>query len=63
MKEGDLVAFMSAGAYGAVMSNQYNTRPMCAEVLVNGDKVALIRTPPTFEEMIASETVPEWLKT
>lgn len=63
MKEGDLVAFMSAGAYGAVMSNQYNTRPMCAEVLVNGDNVALIRTPPTFEEMIASETVPEWLKT
>lgn len=63
MNEGDLVAFMSAGAYGAVMSNQYNTRPMCAEVLVNGDNVALIRTPPTFEEMIASETVPEWLKT
>ncbi|WP_022693994.1 diaminopimelate decarboxylase [Ponticaulis koreensis] len=63
MNEGDLVAFMSAGAYGAVMSNQYNTRPMCAEVLVNGDNVALIRTPPTFEEIIASETVPEWLKT
>lgn len=60
---GDLVAFMSAGAYGAVMSNQYNTRPICAEVLVDGDKAALVRKPPTFDEMIANEVVPEWLTT
>ena len=62
LREGDLVAFMSAGAYGAVMSNQYNTRPLCAEVLVEGNKADLVRRPPSFEEMIANEHVPEWLK-
>ncbi|MAK61324.1 MAG: diaminopimelate decarboxylase [Ponticaulis sp.] len=61
LREGELVAFMSAGAYGAVMSNQYNTRPLCAEVLVRGNQSALVRRVPTFEEIIASETVPEWL--
>ena len=62
LRETDLVAFMSAGAYGAVMSNQYNTRPLCAEVLVNGDQAELVRRAPTFDEMIANERVPEWLK-
>ncbi|MAP94401.1 MAG: diaminopimelate decarboxylase [Ponticaulis sp.] len=62
LRENDLIAFMSAGAYGAVMSNQYNTRPLCAEVLVKGDKAELIRRAPTFEEMIANERVAEWLK-
>lgn len=61
LKAGELVAFMSAGAYGAVMSNQYNSRPLCAEVLVKGDRAELIRRAPTFEEMIANERVPEWL--
>lgn len=61
LKEGDLLAFMSAGAYGAVMSNQYNARPLCGEVLVNGDAFDLVRRPPSFEEMIALERVPEWL--
>ena len=61
LQEGELVAFMSAGAYGAVMSNQYNTRPLCAEVLVRGNEAALVRQVPTFEEIIASEIVPEWL--
>ena len=61
LKAGELVAFMSAGAYGAVMSNQYNSRPLCAEVLVKGDKAVLIRKAPSFEEMIANEIVPDWL--
>ena len=61
LHEGDLVAFMSAGAYGSVMSNQYNTRPLCAEVLVNGDRFELVRRAPSFEEMVANERVPEWL--
>ncbi|AXI56174.1 Diaminopimelate decarboxylase (plasmid) [Pseudoseohaeicola sp. NH-UV-7] len=58
---GDLVAFRSAGAYGAVMSSEYNTRPMIPEVLVNGDQFAVIRSRPTFDEMINRDTIPEWL--
>lgn len=61
LKAGDLVALMSAGAYGAVQTSQYNTRPLVPEVLVSGDKHALIRTRPSFEEMIASERLPDWL--
>ena len=59
--EGDLVAFRSAGAYGAVMAGEYNTRPLIPEVLVSGDHVAVIRARPTFDEMLARDTIPEWL--
>ncbi len=58
---GDLVAFRSAGAYGAVMSSEYNTRPLIPEVLVQGDQFAVIRRRPTFDEIIARDTIPEWL--
>ena len=58
---GDLIAFRSAGAYGAVMSSEYNTRPMIPEVLVKGDQFAVIRPRPTFDEMINRDTIPEWL--
>lgn len=58
---GDLVAFRSAGAYGAVMASEYNSRPLVPEVLVNGDQFAVIRARPTFEEMLARDTIPEWL--
>ena len=58
---GDLVAFRSAGAYGAVMSSEYNTRPLIPEVLVNGDQFAVIRARPTFDEMINRDTIPEWM--
>ncbi|WP_300377421.1 diaminopimelate decarboxylase [Henriciella sp.] len=58
---GDRLAFMSAGAYGAVLSSQYNARPLVAEVLVDGDKYAVVRRRPAFEEMIALETTPDWL--
>ncbi|SMH36591.1 diaminopimelate decarboxylase [Azospirillum lipoferum] len=57
----DLVAFLSAGAYGAAMSSTYNTRPLIPEVLVNGDRFAVIRPRPTVEEMLAAERVPDWL--
>ncbi|MGH1464367.1 MAG: diaminopimelate decarboxylase [Cognatishimia sp.] len=57
----DLVAFRSAGAYGAVMASEYNTRPLIPEVLVHGDQFAVIRRRPTFEEMINRDTIPEWL--
>ena len=59
--EGDLVAFRSAGAYGAVMAGEYNTRPLIPEGLVSGDHVAVIRARPTFDEMLARDTIPEWL--
>lgn len=58
---GDLVAFRSAGAYGAVMASEYNTRPLIPEVLVKGDQFAVIRPRPTFDEMINRDIVPEWL--
>ena len=61
MAAGDLVAFRSAGAYGAVMASEYNSRPLIPEVLVSGDKFAVIRRRPTYEEMIARDIVPEWL--
>ena len=61
LREGDLVAFRSAGAYGAVMASEYNTRPLIPEVLVRGDQHAVIRARPTFDEMINRDTIPEWL--
>lgn len=61
LAEGDLVAFRSAGAYGAVMSSEYNTRPLVPEVLAKGDQYAVIRARPTFDEIINRDTIPEWL--
>jgi len=61
MKSGDLVAFRSAGAYGAVMASEYNSRPLVPEVLVNCDQFAVIRARPTFDEMINRDTIPQWL--
>jgi diaminopimelate decarboxylase len=58
---GDLVAFTGAGAYGAVMASTYNTRPLVPEVLVDKDRFALVRKRPTFEEMVAGESLPPWL--
>jgi diaminopimelate decarboxylase len=58
---GDLVAFRSAGAYGAVMAGEYNTRPLIPEVLVHGRDFAVIRARPGFDEMINRDTIPEWL--
>ncbi|MBT8471400.1 MAG: diaminopimelate decarboxylase [Marinicaulis sp.] len=61
MREGDFVAILSAGAYGAVQASQYNSRPLTPEVLVNGDKHAIIRRRPSFEEMVALEETADWL--
>lgn len=58
---GDLVAFLSAGAYGAVMASTYNSRPLVPEVLVNGDEYAVIRDRPSLDAMIAMDRTPEWL--
>lgn len=61
LSPGDLVAFRSAGAYGAVMASEYNTRPLIPEVLVNGQEFAIIRARPTFDEILNRDTIPEWL--
>ena len=58
---GDLVAFLSAGAYGAVMASEYNSRPLVPEVLVNGAEWAVVRRRPTLEEMLAREPLAGWL--
>lgn len=58
---GDLLAFRSAGAYGAVMASEYNTRPLVPEVLVQGDHFAVIRARPTFDEILKRDTIPSWL--
>ena len=58
---GDLIALRSAGAYGAVMASEYNSRPLIPEVLVQDDQFAVIRARPSFEEMIKRDTIPEWL--
>ena len=61
--EGDYLALLSAGAYGFVMASNYNTRPMAAEVLVNGRKTALVRERQPVKEIWAGERTAPWLKT
>lgn len=58
---GARIAFMSSGAYGAVLSSQYNARPLVAEVLVDDTQYAVVRRRPSFDEMIALEQMPDWL--
>ena len=58
---GDLLAFCSAGAYGAVMSSNYNSRPLVAEVLVGGARFAVVRPRQTYEEMLGRDRIPDWL--
>ncbi|MFN2508697.1 MAG: diaminopimelate decarboxylase [Chthoniobacterales bacterium] len=53
--EGELVAIMSAGAYGFVMASNYNSRPMPAEVLVHGERATLVRTRQTYEDLVRGE--------
>ncbi len=62
LKGGDLVAFMTAGAYGAVMASEYNTRPLAPEVLVNADDFAVVRPRPSYEQMLAREPMAPWLR-
>ena len=61
LQAGDLVAFMSAGAYGAVMSSEYNSRLLVPEVLVKGDQFAVVRPRPTYQDMLDRERSAPWL--
>ena len=58
---GDLLAIMSAGAYGAVQAGTYNTRPLVPEVLVREDQWALVRPRLEVEQLIALDRLPPWL--
>jgi len=61
VSDGELLAIMSSGAYGAVLSSQYNARPLVPEVLVKDGAWRIIRRRPTFDEMIELEALPDWL--
>jgi diaminopimelate decarboxylase len=62
LKSGDLVAILTAGAYGAVMASTYNTRPLVPEVLVRKDRFDLIRRRESYEEMLGRDQIPDWLQ-
>jgi len=59
VKEGDLLSIFSAGAYGFVMSSNYNARPKVAEVMVIGDKYFVVRKRETYEDLIKGEVIPQ----
>lgn len=61
LKPNDLIAFMSAGAYGASMSSTYNQRLLVAEVLVKGAQYAVTRPRQSYEELIGTDRAPPWL--
>jgi len=61
VKPGDLLAIMTAGAYGAVQANTYNTRRLVPEVLVRGGDHAVVRPRPSYEDLIRLDRMPDWL--
>ncbi len=61
VEAGDLIAIFDTGAYGFVMSSQYNGRPRCAEVLVSGNRWDVIRERESYGDLIEKQKIPEWL--
>lgn len=61
LKSGDLVAILSAGAYGAVMAGDYNARPRAAEVLVAGEQWGIVRPRESHADLVAKDRIPDWL--
>ena len=62
LNAGDLIAVMTAGAYGAVQASQYNSRLLVPEVLVSGEQYCVTRPRPSYESMLAAERVPDWFQ-
>jgi len=60
VEEGDRIAFMTAGAYAATMASTYNSRPLTPEVMVSGDRWAVVRARQPVEALIAADSVPGW---
>jgi diaminopimelate decarboxylase len=61
LRAGDLISVMTAGAYGAVLSSEYNSRLLVPEVLVDGSRYWVTRPRPTYADMLAKERLPDWL--
>jgi len=61
LNAGDLIAIMTAGAYGAVQASQYNSRRLVPEVLVSGSQYCVTRPRPTYDDMLSAERMPDWL--
>jgi diaminopimelate decarboxylase len=61
LADGDLIAIFMAGAYGAVMSSTYNSRPLAPEIMVNGRQSALVRPRQSLDELISADALPPWL--
>lgn len=61
VKAQELLCVLTAGAYGAVQSGTYNTRPLIPEVMVDGDRSAVIRPRPSIQDLIALDRLPDWL--
>src|SRR3546814_12755083 len=62
VQAGDLLAVMTAGAYGATMASTYNSRALTPEVLVSGDKWAVVRERPPIETLIEGDIIPDWAR-
>jgi len=62
LQAGDLVALMTVGAYGAVLASQYNSRLLVPEVMVHGARSAVTRPRPTYDDLLAAERLPDWVK-
>ena len=60
-EQGDFVAIMSSGAYGACMSSNYNTRPFAPEVMVSGDQFSIIRARQTHDDILHKDIIPDWI--
>jgi len=61
LNAGDLIAIMTAGAYGAVQASQYNSRLLVPEVLVSGRQYCVTRPRPTYDDMLGAERLPDWI--
>ncbi|HBA42141.1 MAG TPA: diaminopimelate decarboxylase, partial [Alphaproteobacteria bacterium] len=61
LAQGDMLAILSAGAYGAVQSGTYNSRPLVPEILVRGGEFAVVRPRQTIEALIGLDQMPDWL--
>jgi diaminopimelate decarboxylase len=61
LKEGDLLAFSSAGAYSFVMASTYNSRPLAPEIMVRGERYAVVRARMDYDTMIGQDRLPDWL--
>ena len=59
-EEGDFLAFLDVGAYGAVLSSEYNTRPLVPEIMVHKERYEVVRSRPTYEEIFEKEVIPNW---